>query len=192
MLEQMEHSGKRIKGISTFILKYAETAPQLEKKKYTVHIIKERRSILVTRQYPSQERLRILFNYKDGYLTKKKTGIIVGSIGYARPTYKRRIVGVDYGKFSNARLIWIWHYGEILDKSLQIDHIDRNSLNDRIENLRLVTAFENQQNTNTKGYYWDKVTQSWKVERTRNGKRKWLGRYKTEAEAKEVYSTYYK
>ena len=42
------------------------------------------------------------------------------------------------------RLIWIYHYGQ--DPDLDIDHIDRNRANNRIENLRLVTRSQNNHN----------------------------------------------
>ncbi len=43
------------------------------------------------------------------------------------------------------RLVWIWHNGDI-PTHLQVDHIDGNVANDRIENLRLVTVRQNAQN----------------------------------------------
>jgi hypothetical protein len=43
------------------------------------------------------------------------------------------------------RIIWIYHNGDI-PTDLQVDHIDGDVANDRIENLRLVTIRQNAQN----------------------------------------------
>ena len=42
------------------------------------------------------------------------------------------------------RVIWKEHHGEITD-GLQIDHINENKLDNRIENLQLITAKQNSQ-----------------------------------------------
>lgn len=43
------------------------------------------------------------------------------------------------------RIIWKMHYGEI-PEGKQIDHIDQNGLNNRIQNLRLVCQSQNNKN----------------------------------------------
>lgn len=48
-------------------------------------------------------------------------------------------------KFSVHRIIWVLNFGSI-DNNLQIDHIDGNPFNNKIENLRLVTPRVNQRN----------------------------------------------
>jgi hypothetical protein len=47
------------------------------------------------------------------------------------------------------RLIWMLHNGTIA-KGLMVDHIDRDTANSRIENLRLVTSSENACNKDVK------------------------------------------
>lgn len=54
--------------------------------------------------------------------------------------------------FKVHRLIWILLNGEIPD-DIEIDHKDRNRQNNRIENLRLVTKFENAQNKDWEDWY---------------------------------------
>jgi len=56
-------------------------------------------------------------------------------------------VKVNGTRYVMARLIWLMYWGED-PGDLQIDHIDRNRLNNRIDNLRVVSQQENQRNTN--------------------------------------------
>jgi len=72
-------------------------------------------------------------------------------------------------------------------KNNQIDHIDRNRLNNNIENLRVVTHHQNQFNKNCKGYYWNKVANKWKVQIKVNGKNKHGGLFIHEEDAKNKY-----
>ena len=67
---------------------------------------------------------------KDGYITCTLTMEIKG----------RKIT------FIVARLCWLLHYGDWPENT--IDHIDRNPLNNKIENLRDVTQAENNRNKN--------------------------------------------
>ena len=66
-----------------------------------------------------------------------------------------------------------------------IDHIDRNKLNNKIENLRDVRTAINCKNSTMKknntsgitGVVWDKSFGKWKAQAVVNGKCKYLGRY---------------
>ena len=77
-------------------------------------------------------------------------------------------------------------------KNNEIDHIDRNPLNNHISNLRVVTHSQNSQNTDAKGYCYDKRRNKYLTRITINGKQKTLGRYDTEQEAREIYLKYKK
>ena len=75
-----------------------------------------------------------------------------------------------------------------------VDHINNNSLDNRIENLRVVTQQQNQWNKNAKGYYWDKNAKKWHARIKINGEEKYLGLFDNEEDAhisylnaKEVY-----
>jgi hypothetical protein len=90
-----------------------------------------------------------------------------------------------YGKVWLAhRVIWEAFNGEIPD-GFQINHIDGNKANNRIENLRAATKEENCQNqkvrsTNTsgcKGVKWNSVSKKWQVGICKNYKNIHLGMY---------------
>ena len=70
----------------------------------------------------------------------------------------------------------------------QIDHIDNNTTNNNIENLRVVTNSENQQNIlSTKGYYFHKRINKYHARIKVNNKYHHLGYHDTEEEAREAY-----
>lgn len=105
---------------------------------------------------PTQERVRSLFDYKDGQLIAKQThgqrkaGQRVGCLDTSpRKGYFR--TSVDYKLHSVHRLIWIYHNGPIPPDKV-IDHIDRVRTNNLISNLRMVTPLENRKNTVYKSY----------------------------------------
>lgn len=51
----------------------------------------------------------------------------------------------SYKSFSHHKLLWAWHYGYCPD-GYEIDHINTNPLDNRLENLRLVSLSENGKN----------------------------------------------
>lgn len=68
-----------------------------------------------------------------------------------------------------------------------IDHIDRNPLNNAVENLRITTHQGNLQNTNCKGYSWEKARGKFHTTIRLNGKKISLGYYTTAEEARQAY-----
>lgn len=112
---------------------------------------------------PTRERLSEYFRYEPstGHLIRKqrarsdyklernykihlsKVGSIAGTInagGYLK-------VSVDGFTHSAHRVAWMLHYGEWVDyPKFEIDHINNNTLDNRIENLRKVTKSDNQRN----------------------------------------------
>ena len=72
-----------------------------------------------------------------------------------------------------------------IPEGLQIDHINRDKLDNRRSNLRVCTSSENNLNRSFKRYSWDKSAKRWKVYLRRDGKivRK---SYMTEEEARSV------
>jgi len=121
---------------------------------------------MIKKQLPSLAYLRECFNYDpvNGELIWKhrprhhfrtlsgmKTfntrdaGTVAGAYHSSRTRdYKRlKINGTAYVVH---RVIWALHHGDILDESLEIDHINQDGRDNRIENLRLVPRSLNQRN----------------------------------------------
>lgn len=74
------------------------------------------------------------------------------------------------------------------DPKIKVDHIYHNTLDNRKENLRLVTNQENSFNSkDAKGYYWHKRDKKWAAYIGINGKNIFLGGYNTEEEARNAY-----
>jgi len=77
----------------------------------------------------------------------------------------------------------------------QIDHIDRNSSNNRVDNLRWATCRENQLNkgisknnrSGAKGVWWDKINSKWIAKISLNNKMLYIGSYFNFDDAVEAY-----
>tara|TARA_R110000787_G_scaffold116602_1_gene226910 strand:- start:948 stop:1436 length:489 start_codon:yes stop_codon:yes gene_type:complete len=70
----------------------------------------------------------------------------------------------------------------------QVDHFDNDKTNNNIENLRIVTHSENQQNTlSTKGYNFHKHSNKYRAYINVNYKHHYLGYYDTAEEARDAY-----
>ena len=77
-----------------------------------------------------------------------------------------------------------------------LDHIDRNPLNNLIDNLRTCTQSENNANkpknknctSKFKGVSWNKVNSCWVVHIRRGGKLSYLGKFTDEVAAAIVYN----
>lgn len=79
-------------------------------------------------------------------------------------------------------------YLEKYSEDLQVDHIDRNRQNNKLENLRIVTSQQNHFNiTKVKGYYLNKKAKKWHAQIMLNRKHKHLGCFDTEQEARDAY-----
>lgn len=80
-----------------------------------------------------------------------------------------------------------------------VDHIDRNQLNNNIENLRIVTQRENSLNIDRSkftsqfnGVYYYNSRKKWVSKIIVNGKSKYLGYFQTELEAHLAYQKFIK
>ena len=134
----------------------------------------------------SQDELRKLFEYRDGVLYWKvnkphstyKAGDIAGRTvkgGY-------RQVCVNGLRILNHQVVFKMFYGYT---PKTIDHIDRNVINNRVENLRPATLSQNQYNSKistrnksgVKGVCWHASGKKWCVQLSVNGKQKSFGLY---------------
>ncbi len=99
----------------------------------------------------------------------------------------------------NGRNQSIWLHREILGlpqtyNGLEADHINRDRLDNRRVNLRIVTHAQNLQNLSVKtdrtskhrGVYWHKTQRRWLARVKINGHTIYLGRFTDEAEAAQV------
>jgi hypothetical protein len=125
----------------------------------------------------SDNRGFLIFNRRDaGNLAG--TGVRRGGSFY----YTVKINQVSY---PSHRIIWAIVKGED-PGDFEIDHKDRDSTNNKIENLRVSTRSENASNksiqsNNTSGFrgvVWCKRTQLWMAQIGKEGKNLFLGRYK--------------
>jgi hypothetical protein len=136
----------------------------------------------------TQQDVTDCFENRDGYLYWKgvrhennqqmmdKPAGSIHKTGYRHITWR--------GKVHKAhRLIFMLHYGYLPP---EVDHINGNRADNRIENLRSATRSENQCNrnalaSNTSGYpgvSWHKASKAWLVRVMKNGKSHLIGYFK--------------
>lgn len=92
------------------------------------------------------------------------------------------------------RVIWVLMFGNI-PKGFYIDHINGNKTDNRLENLRLATNSQNQQNrpapknssSGYRGVTWHKQAQKWMARICYNKQRKTIGLFDTAENAYKAY-----
>ena len=140
----------------------------------------------------TQARVRELFDYReDGNLVRKvATACCVkvgGVVGYPAGGYLA--VEVSGRAYKLHRVIFLYHHGYFPEND--VDHIDRNPLNNRIENLREVSRTCNKRNTgnqanNTsgvKGVLWHSGKNKWCVQIKVAQRHRHLGQFSDFTEA---------
>lgn len=127
----------------------------------------------------TQQRLRELFDYVDGELVRKVS---------PRRRYAKRdcteylCTVIDKKVYRTHRLIYLYHHGYM---PKQIDHIDGNKYNNRVENLRECLPSNNSMNigvkknntTGFKGVTWEKARNKWRTRVCVQGKTVYSGRF---------------
>lgn len=89
-----------------------------------------------------------------------------------------------------SRAVYAWFTGKWADKGFHIDHINGDSFDNRVWNLRMVTVRENNQNRRNQGsagIYWNKRIKRWQSQIRIDGKKVYLGVYRKESEALQAY-----
>jgi hypothetical protein len=145
----------------------------------------------------NQNLLRALFDYHlDGYFiarTKRALGRPKGEIvrGSGREGYYAYLQ-IGRKKILFHRAIFLWHCGFLPE---EIDHIDRDKENNRIENLRAATKSQNRGNipaykNNSSGKKGVIARPNGRFTATIKYKKQrfYLGTFKTALEASEVYN----
>ena len=98
----------------------------------------------------------------------------------------------------NGKWIKIYMHQEIMKtpRGMETDHINRNSLDNRKDNIRICTCSQNQmnrgkQNNNTSGYkgvFWHKRVEKWMAQIRVNRKQIYLGYFNTKKDAALAYT----
>jgi hypothetical protein len=135
----------------------------------------------------TKTRLQELFIYDTGQLLRRKAVkgspvfTVIGTVtqkGY-------RVTVVDGKSYRVHHLVWMYHHGHFVP---ELDHINRNRDDNKIENLRPCTHSQNLGNARArvhkyKGVTFCKATQKWRAQL--NGH---LGRFNTIEEAAIAYN----
>lgn len=167
--------------------------------------------MLKRKKYPSKEYLDECFIYNNGVLYWKERPLYHFKNIRTYKAFIKNFVGKEAGSIDNGRyvigvnntvylrsiLIWILHGNDPPTQQQQIDHKNRNKLDDSIENLRIGTSQQNKFNKTTyksntigfRGIRFDKKCKNkpWHVRININGKKKSLGYYSSLEEAREVF-----
>ena len=104
------------------------------------------------KNYPTQEELHTRYEYKEGKLYHKPqegqamfNGKYAGKQVGSQHNSMRLKTTINGKKYYIARMIYIMHHGDISNE-MYVDHANQDAMDDRIENLRLVTPSENSLN----------------------------------------------
>lgn len=156
-------------------------------------------SVTDLRALLAAEKLNDLFSYKDGELyyrhrpnaAKEWNTRRAGKRAGALSGNGRLFISVPrVGRVNAHRVIWAMFNGYTAD---EIDHIDNNPMNNRIENLRPASRSENQANvpgwceSGLKGAYFDKRRRTWYSRIAPQGRNINLGTFPTPEMAHAAY-----
>lgn len=142
------------------------------------------------------EELRKTFRIRDGILERidyrylsgkwKPVKLRANSLGYCQVKFNGRMVYYH-------TIVWCLSTGKDIPQGLEIDHINGNKIDNRIENLRLVTRRRNSQNRKEHrdgklvGCYYHKRDRMYMASISISGKDIHIGYFTTEKEAHKAY-----
>lgn len=139
--------------------------------------------MIYIKDYPSHEKVKQLFDYKDGDLYWKERPLsdfkttqghgsfnakLVGKKACGQVIEKYEKIKLNKKYYLTHRLIYIWHFDD-LTADYEVDHIDNNPSNNNINNLRRALRKENTRNTvissknksGIKGVSFDNTRKKW-------------------------------
>ena len=134
------------------------------------------------------ERIKIFLD--KGYQVDVENGIVYNSRGVECKCISNGYIqlGTSFNKkriqLYAHQLIYYVSTGQVVE---QIDHIDGDRSNNRIDNLREVTRQENSFNTKAKGCTWNKKAKKWRAQIKVDGKYIYLKYWNTEEDAHRAY-----
>jgi hypothetical protein len=95
----------------------------------------------------TKARVDDLYLYRpDGELVRKirvcgfRAGVVAG---YLTKDRRYRAIRIDGRQYLVHRIVWLMHHGTIPELPHMIDHVNRESLDNRIENLRICSRIQN-------------------------------------------------
>lgn len=147
----------------------------------------------------TQELVKSLFDYKDGFLYWKvkpsrstKIGDLAGCLFENKGEFRYK-VSIKNKPYYSSRIIFLWHNGWL---PINVDHENHITTDDSIENLRASTESQNTRNrTSAKGsssiylgVTFHKRDKYWQSQILDNGKRHYLGSFKSESKAALAYN----
>lgn len=147
---------------------------------------------------PTQEELKSIFEYNpESGVVKWKDGVsnmVKGSVAGCINKSGYKIVTIKGKSFRLQRMIWIFMFGYI-PSGYFIDHINGNKTDNRLQNLRLATNSQNQQNrpapknssSGYRGVTYHKAVNKWMARICHKGQRKTIGFYDSPEDAYEAY-----
>lgn len=157
------------------------------------------RQTLIQKANITKMDLHLLFNYENGFLfwinNRKpdiKSGDRAGCIS-KRADGDRNQIKINGVVYKSARLIFLYHNGYLPEI---VDHINRNQLDDRIENLRAANKSQSVRNRNSVknssskylGVSFYKPTKKWCANIQSNRESKRLGYFISEIDAALAYN----
>jgi hypothetical protein len=133
-------------------------------------------------------------HFKSDWSWKKSNTEFAGKVaGRVQKKNKYREIGVNGKVYLAHRLAWVLHYGVWPED--QIDHINNDRADNRIENLREATRTQNNRNKSSAkgstskylGVSWNKKSNKWRAEIRVDGKDYYLGLFTVEEDAARAY-----
>lgn len=134
-----------------------------------------------------------MFSYKEGNLywaEKVSDKVVIGNLSGWLKWNGYRLVSVNKVVIPVHHIIWHMFNGSFIDEGFELDHINGNRSDNRIENLRVVTRSDNLMNKSGYG----KTSPYRGVYKLPSGKfcvrfrKDYLGSYDTEEEAAELWN----